>query len=170
MFGGSKEVGDGELGGADGVGQVYVEEGEAGGGGAVAGGGCAGWVPEVGPRLFMAPVSTVLLAGFEALWLDVKWSGAERIGLTGSYTPAPGQTISAPPNSLSATENISPSCCQSLTSVFWNTALAGDRDAFWCPETSSWASGRSARSAKTTLHCLLRRTRAKERLRPAKKI
>jgi len=46
-----EEVGEGELGGADGVGEVDVEEGVAGGGGVVEGGRVGGRVPEGGPGL-----------------------------------------------------------------------------------------------------------------------
>lgn len=42
---------DGELGYADGVRDVDVDEGVAGGGGVVFGGRGAGWMPEVGPWL-----------------------------------------------------------------------------------------------------------------------
>ena len=41
----------------------------------------------------------------------------ESVGLTGSKIPAPGHTISAPPNSLLAISNIRSNCAQSLTSV-----------------------------------------------------
>jgi len=89
----------------------------------------------------------------------------ERKGvLTGSYTPAPGQTMSADPNSFSATSNIRSSCGQSVTSVCWKTALGLP---FWWASTTSFASGRSARSAKMTLQPLLRRSFAKQRLMPA---
>ena len=57
------------------------------------------------------------------------WGAGERQGVrrcTGSYTPAPGQTISAPPNSLLATWNMRSRCCQSRTSVCWKTARAED--------------------------------------------
>lgn len=46
-----EEVGDCELGCADWVDEVYVEEGVAGGVGGIAGGGGAGWMPEGGEWL-----------------------------------------------------------------------------------------------------------------------
>lgn len=48
----TEEVGDGELGGADWVGEVDVEEGVARGGGVIEGWGGRGGVPEGGPGLF----------------------------------------------------------------------------------------------------------------------
>ena len=86
--------------------------------------------------------------------------------LTGSKIPAPGQTMSAPPNSLLATWNICSNCSQSLTSVFWKIALPEVCDGFECLETTSWASERRARSANITLQRLLRRRVANERLIP----
>jgi hypothetical protein len=73
--------------------------------------------------------------------------------------------MSAPPKWLIATSNILSSCAQSVTSVFWKTAIAPLEVAEYC-ETTAFASGRRARSAKTTLHPFSRRSFAKQRLMP----
>lgn len=73
--------------------------------------------------------------------------------------------MSAPPNWLIATSNILSSCAQSVTSVFWKTAFAPVDVAEYC-ETTASASGRRARSAKTTLQPFSRRSFAKQRLMP----
>lgn len=90
--------------------------------------------------------------------------------VTGSKMPAPGQTISAPPNSLLATSNRRSRCRQLVTSVCWNTALASDGEPRECLETSSSASGRSFRSAKITLQRLCNRALANARLMPGKSV
>lgn len=56
---------------------------------------------------------------------DERWRMGEGGG-TGSKTPAPGQTISAPPNSFVATWNMRSRWCHSRTSVCWKTARAED--------------------------------------------
>ena len=73
--------------------------------------------------------------------------------------------MSAPPKCSMATANIRSSCAQSVTSVCWNTAFAPLEVRGYFDTTAS-ASGRRARSAKTTLQPLSRSLMAKQRLMP----
>lgn len=77
---------------------------------------------------------------------------------TGSYIPAPGHTMSAPPNSRVATVNMRSSWSQSRTLVRWKRARAGEEGG---RVRRAWASGRRARSARRTLQFWERRARAK---------
>ena len=77
--------------------------------------------------------------------------------------------MSAPehPNASSAEVNIRSKCVHWLTSVLWNIALPavpsfGRR----CIATTSFASGRRAKSAKSTLHPRDKRRFAKQKFIP----
>lgn len=69
------------------------------------------------------------------------------MSFTGSKMPAPGQTISGAPSSLSVKEKSPASSAQLVTSVFLNKTFAAS-DA----SVRVWASGVSCKSPMTTLH------------------
>ncbi len=121
-----------------------------GGLGGVFGLGGAGWVPEVCPVWFEDTCSRTYLrreAVNDGVVL-VDWEGNKR-------------TMSAPPNSFSATTNMFSNSGHCTTFVFTNTARAfpvGDEYS----STSFCASGRRPRSAITTLQLRESKSLAKE--------
>jgi hypothetical protein len=91
------------------------------------------------------------------------FSMGEGKGGRNSHIPAPGHTTSTPPNSRAATSNMRSSCAHSVTSVSTNTAFG---DAVYC-SSSFFASGRSPKSAISTLQPFDSSSAAKEKLMPS---
>lgn len=158
---------EGKLGATDGMGDVYFEGGVCRGGGGLVGAGVPKRRPVLGACL-LGRYTSLHIIHIEEDLIQEKRKGRQR---TGSKMPAPGHTRSKPPNSLEARANAALSCCQSFTSVLWNTARAclllpfSSRDDELCVISDS-ASGRRVRSATTTLQLQARRSLVNSRQIP----